>query len=98
MILFGLFVGSLCSLTPSWSTRNFLMFVNTTSSSYHQNPEALVDLLPICNSNYVHKHRKITSTWHYCLELIGEQESIIARGVEETQLSEFIYHGTLNRR
>jgi len=43
------------------STRNFLMFVDTAAIACHQNPEALVDSMPICNSSRVHKRQKNTS-------------------------------------
>ena len=50
------------------STRNFLTFVNTTAIACHQNPEALVVFLPVCNSSRVYKRQKITSTLsHDCL-------------------------------
>jgi len=44
------------------STRNFLTFVNTTAIACHQNLEALVVFLPVCNSSRVYKRQKITST------------------------------------
>ena len=43
-------------------TRNFLTFVNTTAIACHQNPEALVVFLPVCNSSRVYKRQKITSS------------------------------------
>ena len=49
-------------LWPGTSTRNFLTFVNTTAIACHQNPEALVVFLPVCNSSRVYKRQKITST------------------------------------
>ena len=44
------------------NTRNFLTLVNTTAIAYHQNPEVLVEFLPICNSSCAHKRQEITST------------------------------------
>jgi len=52
---------AVCASWPG-GTRNFLTFVNTTAIACHQNPEALVDFLPVCNSSRVYKRQKITST------------------------------------
>ena len=43
-------------------TPNCLTFVKTTAIAYHQNPEALVDFLPICNSSRFYKIQAIRST------------------------------------
>jgi len=43
------------------STRNFLTFVKATAIACHQNPEALVDFSPVCNSSRVYKRQKIAS-------------------------------------
>jgi len=41
----------LLELWQPTGTPNCLTFVKTTAIAYHQNPEALVDSLPICNSS-----------------------------------------------
>jgi len=51
------------------STRNFLTFVKTTAIVGHQNPEALVDFLPVpvCNSSRVYKRQKIAGRKGFCI-------------------------------
>ena len=44
-----------------YSTPNCLTFVKTTGIAYHQNPEAPVDFLPICNSSRFYKRQAIRS-------------------------------------
>ena len=59
------------------NTCNFLTFVHTTAIAYHQNHEALIDFLPICNSSCVHKRQKITSMIHWiCSAAIRGESSM----------------------
>jgi len=61
-------------------TRNFLTFVNTTAIACHQNPEALVVFLPVCNSSRVYKRQKITSILYYTIRIA----IIFLRGLPRT--------------
>ena len=43
-------------------TRNFLIFVNTTAFAYGQKIGQNPVILMVCNTSYVYKSQKITST------------------------------------
>ena len=59
-------------LFDTYFTRNVLTFVNTTTIACHQNPEALANSLPVCNSSCIHKRQDITSRDVRDTELLGK--------------------------
>ena len=63
------------------STPNCLTFVKTTAIAYHQNPEALVDFLPICNSSRFYKRQAIRSRYGL-LEYWGVGKSLFPSPAE----------------